>query len=80
MLVVGGGDGGVLREVARHAGIQEIHLAEIDECASSSLVSPRMHAMLALAATDGACKSNPGHVCKELTCGGLNHRYKNGCK
>ena len=33
MLVVGGGDGGVLREVARHACIQEIHLAEIDECA-----------------------------------------------
>ena len=31
MLVVGGGDGGVLREVARHPGIQEIHLAEIDE-------------------------------------------------
>ena len=32
VLVVGGGDGGVLREVARHPGIEEIHLAEIDEC------------------------------------------------
>ncbi len=31
VLVVGGGDGGVLREVARHACIQDIHLAEIDE-------------------------------------------------
>ena len=31
VLVVGGGDGGVLREVARHACIQQIHLAEIDE-------------------------------------------------
>ena len=33
VLVVGGGDGGVLREVARHLSIEEIHLAEIDECA-----------------------------------------------
>lgn len=33
VLVVGGGDGGVLREVARHPGIEEIHLAEIDEYA-----------------------------------------------
>ena len=31
VLVVGGGDGGVLREVARHPSIEEIHLAEIDE-------------------------------------------------
>ena len=30
---MGGGDGGVLREVARHLSIEEIHLAEIDECA-----------------------------------------------
>lgn len=33
VLVVGGGDGGVLREVARHPYVQEITLAEIDECA-----------------------------------------------
>ncbi len=33
VLVVGGGDGGVLREVARHPAIEEIHLAEIDEYA-----------------------------------------------
>ena len=30
VLVVGGGDGGVLREVARHQSVQEIHIAEID--------------------------------------------------
>lgn len=29
-LVVGGGDGGVLRELSRHASLQEIHIAEID--------------------------------------------------
>eukprot|EP00775_Hariotina_reticulata_P013363 gene13363-13490_t len=29
-LVVGGGDGGVLRELARHQSLQEIHIAEID--------------------------------------------------
>lgn len=31
-LVVGGGDGGVLRELSRHASLQEIHIAEIDGC------------------------------------------------
>ncbi len=31
MLVVGGGDGGVLREVAKHSTVEEIHLCEIDE-------------------------------------------------
>jgi spermidine synthase len=28
--VVGGGDGGVLRELSRHASLEEIHIAEID--------------------------------------------------
>eukprot|EP01122_Echinamoeba_exundans_P014134 TRINITY_DN6343_c0_g1_i1.p1 TRINITY_DN6343_c0_g1~~TRINITY_DN6343_c0_g1_i1.p1 ORF type:complete len:289 (+),score=87.10 TRINITY_DN6343_c0_g1_i1:29-895(+) len=31
VLVVGGGDGGVLREIAKHPGIEEIHLCEIDK-------------------------------------------------
>jgi len=31
VLVIGGGDGGVLREVARHAGVEEIIECEIDE-------------------------------------------------
>lgn len=31
VLVVGGGDGGVLREISRHKGIEEIHICEIDE-------------------------------------------------
>lgn len=31
VLVVGGGDGGVLREIAKHPGVEEIHLCEIDE-------------------------------------------------
>lgn len=34
-LVVGGGDGGVLRELSRHACLEEIHLAEIDEYAAT---------------------------------------------
>jgi spermidine synthase len=29
-LVIGGGDGGVLREIARHPGVQEIVICEID--------------------------------------------------
>ena len=31
VLVVGGGDGGVVREVAKHKCVQEIHLCEIDQ-------------------------------------------------
>lgn len=31
VLIVGGGDGGVLREVVKHAGVQEIHMCEIDQ-------------------------------------------------
>ncbi|CAM9160975.1 unnamed protein product [Pylaiella littoralis] len=30
VLIVGGGDGGVLREVARHPGVETIHMCEID--------------------------------------------------
>jgi spermidine synthase len=30
VLIVGGGDGGVLREVVKHAGVEEIHMCEID--------------------------------------------------
>ena len=31
MLIVGGGDGGVLREVAKHRGVERIVMCEIDE-------------------------------------------------
>ena len=31
MLIVGGGDGGVLREVAKHPGVERIVMCEIDE-------------------------------------------------
>lgn len=31
VLVIGGGDGGVLREVAKHPGVEEIIECEIDE-------------------------------------------------
>eukprot|EP00965_Chrysotila_dentata_P249479 6208916-Pleurochrysis_carterae.AAC.4 len=30
VLIVGGGDGGVLREVCRHAGVQRVTMCEID--------------------------------------------------
>ena len=30
VLIVGGGDGGVLRELARHNGVEEIHMCEVD--------------------------------------------------
>ena len=31
MLIIGGGDGGVLREVARHEGVESILMCEIDK-------------------------------------------------
>ena len=31
MLVIGGGDGGVLREAARHASVEQIDMCEIDK-------------------------------------------------
>mmetsp|Transcript_9793 Transcript_9793/g.21823 ORF Transcript_9793/g.21823 Transcript_9793/m.21823 type:complete len:217 (+) Transcript_9793:439-1089(+) len=31
VLVIGGGDGGVLREIARHPGVEEIVICELDE-------------------------------------------------
>ncbi len=31
VLVIGGGDGGAVREAARHPGVKEIHLCELDE-------------------------------------------------
>ena len=30
VLIIGGGDGGVLREVAKHSSVTEIHMCEID--------------------------------------------------
>lgn len=31
MLVIGGGDGGVVREIAKHKGVEKIVLCEIDQ-------------------------------------------------
>ena len=31
VLIVGGGDGGVLREVVKHSCVTEIHMCEIDQ-------------------------------------------------
>ena len=31
VLVIGGGDGGAVREAARHPGVEEIHMCELDE-------------------------------------------------
>jgi len=31
VLVVGGGDGGILREIVKHPRMEEAHLCEIDE-------------------------------------------------
>lgn len=44
VLVVGGGDGGVLREVVKHSGVETVTLCEIDEavCRVSKLYLPKM--------------------------------------
>jgi spermidine synthase len=38
VLIIGGGDGGVLREVAKHKGITTIHMCEIDKQVSHCLI------------------------------------------
>ncbi|KDO69717.1 hypothetical protein CISIN_1g0378072mg, partial [Citrus sinensis] len=30
VLLIGGGDGGILREISRHASVEQIHICEID--------------------------------------------------
>lgn len=37
VLIIGGGDGGVLREVAKHSCVTEIHMCEIDRQVSNML-------------------------------------------
>lgn len=39
VLIVGGGDGGVLREMTRYKSIEEIHMAEIDGCGCRRFVA-----------------------------------------
>lgn len=39
VLIIGGGDGGVLREVAKHPGVTEIHQCEIDRQVSHTFCS-----------------------------------------
>lgn len=38
VLVIGGGDGGVLREVVKHEGIEEAILCDIDEVGSNPTI------------------------------------------
>ena len=45
VLVVGGGTGGMAREVAKHSCVEEIHLCEIDEVRDAPLyLEPLSHA------------------------------------
>ena len=51
VLIVGGGDGGVLREVAKHSCVTEIHMCEIDRqvnhpeptTSSADVILPLLH-------------------------------------
>ena len=59
-MIVGGGDGGVLREVAKHRGIERIVMCEIDEgvvntakkyfstCTAVAFEDPRVELVLIL--------------------------------
>jgi spermidine synthase len=57
-LVVGGGDGGVLRELSRYPSLQEIHIAEIDGMVIET--SKRFFPKMALGFEDPRVKV---HVC-----------------
>ena len=39
VLIIGGGDGGVLREVSKHSCIEEIHMCEIDQQVKTNLTN-----------------------------------------
>lgn len=43
MLIIGGGDGGVLREVVKHPEVQSVEMCEIDEV---SVRHPHLQLML----------------------------------
>lgn len=45
VLVVGGGDGGVLREISRHSSVKHIDICEIDKMVIdvSTIISPFIH-------------------------------------
>lgn len=45
VLVVGGGDGGVLREISRHTSVEQIDICEIDQMVIdvSSLLDSSSH-------------------------------------
>ena len=58
VLIIGGGDGGVLREVAKHESVEVIHMCEIDAGVSRAILSSfrsPCHVFLPLARTKGAC-------------------------
>jgi spermidine synthase len=49
VLVIGGGDGGVLREVSRHSSIEQIDICEIDKMVvdvSNKLIKKKIHILL----------------------------------
>lgn len=45
VLVVGGGDGGILREISRHSSVEHIDICEIDKMVIdvSVLNNPKIH-------------------------------------
>lgn len=46
VLVIGGGDGGVLREVARHSSVEQIDICEIDEMVVNVSNNNRWHCFI----------------------------------
>lgn len=41
VLVIGGGDGGVVREVLKHASVEHVVLCDIDEVTEATCITPR---------------------------------------
>jgi len=64
VLVIGGGDGGVLREVAKHSCVKEIHICEIDKMVID--VSKKWLPGMAVGFDDPRVKVTIGDGCKFL--------------
>lgn len=58
---MGGGDGGVLRELARHPSLEEIHIAEIDGDVIE--VAKKFFPQMAVGFSDPRVKVRGGRVC-----------------
>ena len=63
VLVIGGGDGGVVREVLKHQSVQEVVLCDIDEVRSLCLTRSKDTLLSTCTRPSSASPSNSSPTC-----------------